>query len=142
MDTLTWLSGSMIRRIMSTVCRQALQHRGRLTGPGGILILVHLLTETITGPGCTELWRGVVKRTFANQSTFESIMKELQRSFKGHAEGLQQELGGLVSTQLGAVRATLDIVRECNAAEESERHPELRQRVAGEVERAKNLMEM
>lgn len=139
-DTLTWLSGSMIRRIMSSVCRQALEHGGELTCSGGISLLVHLLIKTITGSGCTKLWRGIVKRTFADQSTFESMTRELRRSFKGHAEALQQELGDLVSTQLGAIRATLDIVREGNAAEESERHPELRQRVAGEVERARNLM--
>lgn len=125
---------------MSSVCRQALEHRGELTCPLGLTLLSHLLITTITGAGCTELWRGVVKGALANQSTFESVMRELRRSFKGHAEGLQQELSDLVSTQLGAVRATLDIVREENAAEESERHPELRQRVADEVEKARNLM--
>lgn len=130
----------MITRIMSRVCRQALEHRGEPTCPGGMSLLVHSLIRIITGPGCTELRQGVVKRTFANQSTFESMTKELRRSFKDHAEGLQQELGELVSTQFGAIRATFDIVREGNAAEESERHPEFRQRVAGEVEKARNLM--
>lgn len=77
---------------------------------------------------------------FANQSQFESMTRELRRSFKAHAESLQQDLDDLVSAQLGAVRATLDIVREGNAAEESERHPEFRQRLAAEVEQARNLM--
>ncbi|ROW15159.1 hypothetical protein VPNG_03093 [Cytospora leucostoma] len=118
-DTLTWLSGSMITRIMSRVCREALEHHG---------------------PGSNKRQQGVVKGTFANEATFESMTRHLRRCFKDLAEGLQQELGDLVSTHLGAMRATLDIVREVNAAEESGRDPEFLQRVAGEVASIRSLM--
>ncbi|KAH8760482.1 hypothetical protein F5883DRAFT_563809 [Diaporthe sp. PMI_573] len=121
LDTLTWLPGSMVRRIMDRVCREALQYSGR---------------------GCTKLQRAVVNRTFANEDVFHSITRELRRCFQDHAEGIQQELAELISTHLGAVRATLDIVREENAAEENERDPEFRQRVADEVTRARSLMEI
>lgn len=67
-------------------------------------------------------------------------MRELRDCFKDHAKGLQQELGELVSTNLDAIRDTLDIVRKENAAEESERDPEFRQRVAHEVAKARSLM--
>ncbi|KAK7738965.1 hypothetical protein SLS63_002302 [Diaporthe eres] len=83
---------------------------------------------------------GVVKETFANGSTFEWMMRELRKGFKDHSEGLRQELGDVVSKELDAIRDTLDIVREANVAEESERDPEFRQRVAGELARARSLM--
>lgn len=41
---------------------------------------------------------------------------------------------------LEAIRDTLDIVRKENAAEESERDPEFRQRVADEFAKAWSLM--
>lgn len=69
-------------------------------------------------------------------------MRELRQGFKDHSEGLKQNLGDLVLKHLGAIRATLDIVREANVADESERDPEFRERVAGEVARAKSLMGM
>lgn len=96
----------------------------------------------MTGRGCTKLQREVVKRTFANEATFENMMRELRRCFKDHSLGLRQELDDLVSTHLGDIKATLDLVREENAAEESERDPEFRQRVAEEVTRARCLMEI
>lgn len=120
-DTLTWLSGSMIRRIMFRVCREAMQYSGN---------------------GCTKLRKAVVNRTFANEGVFHDITRELRQGFKGHAENLQQALDELVSTQLDATRATFDIAREENAVEENERDPEFRQRVADEVERARGLMGM
>lgn len=138
-DALTWLNGSMIRRIMSSVCREAYEHRGELTLSGKLLI-GHSLIKNITGRGCTALWQRRVRRTFTNEDTFEGIMRELRDCFKDHAQGIQQELGGLVSTNLDSIRVTLDIVKEENAAEESERDPEFRQRVADEVAKARSLM--
>lgn len=68
------------------------------------------------------------------------MTRELRRGFKDHSEGLRQELGDLVLKHLSAIQATLDIVRVANVAEESERDPEFRQRVADEVARARSLM--
>lgn len=127
---------------MSSVCGEAVQHGGLPTYPHGISLLGKPLIKAITGPGCTKLQREVVNRTFANEDVFHSITRELRRCFRDHAEGIQQELAELISTHLDAVRATLDIVREKNAAEENERDPEFRQRVADEVSRARSLMEI
>ena len=102
----------------------------------------HSLIKNITGSGCTELRQRVVRRTLANEATFEGMMRELRKCFEDHAKGLQQELAELVSTHLGAMRATLNIFRKESAAEESERDPEFRQRVADEIARARSLMGM
>ncbi|POS74185.1 hypothetical protein DHEL01_v207425 [Diaporthe helianthi] len=120
-DTLTWLNGSMIRRIMSRVCQEAMQHRGK---------------------GCTRLRQAVVNRNFTNEGVFHDITKELRQGFKGHVEHTQQELDELVSTQLDATRATFDIAREENSVQENEREPDFRQRVADEVIRARSLIGM
>lgn len=125
---------------MSSVCQEALEHAGELLRSSEKLLLGHSLIKTIIGRGCTVLRQRHVRRTFANEATFESIMRELRDCFKDHAKGLQQELGELVSTNLDAIRDTLDIVRKENAAEESERDPEFRQRVADEVAKARSLM--
>lgn len=123
---------------MSKVCRDALQHNGIFLSDasyrGDLLIPLKL------GTGCTKLRQEVVERKFADEATFESMMRELRRRFKNHAEGLRQKLEELASTHLGAMRATLDLVREENAAEESERDPEFRQRVAEEVARVRCVM--
>lgn len=125
---------------MFNVCRDAMKHRGELTWSGDISRLARLLIKIITGDGCTILRQEVVKRKFASEATFEWMMRELRKGFKDHSEGLRQELGDVVSKELDAVRDTLDIVREANVAEESERDPEFRQHVAGEVARARSLM--
>lgn len=130
----------MITRIMSSVCQEAMEHKGEPTSSSGTPLLGHWLIKSIKGRGCTELRQKRVRRTFANEDTFESIMRELRDRFKDHANGLQQELSDLVSVNLDAIRDTLDIVREENAAEESERDPEFRQRVANEVAKARSLM--
>ena len=127
---------------MDRVCREALQYSGELTDPYVISGLGKPLINAVTGRGCTKLQRAVVNRTFANEDVFHSITGELRRCFQDHAEGIQQELAELISMHLDAVRATLDIVREENAAEENERDPEFRQRVADEVSRARSLMEI
>lgn len=125
---------------MFSVCREAMEHTGERTCPGDISLLAHLLIKIIKGDGCTKLRQGVVKRTFASEATFEWMTRELRQGFKDHSEGLRQELSDLVSKHLGAIRATFDNVRDGNIAEESERDPEFRQRVADEVARARSLM--
>lgn len=139
-NALTWLSGSMITRIMSSVCQE--EHNGELTCPSGKLLLGHSLIKNITGHVCTELQQGHVRRTFSNEDTFEGIMRDLRYCFKDHAKGLQQELGNLVSTDFDAIRDTLDIVRKENVAEEREMDPEFRQLVADEIAKACSLMGM
>lgn len=123
---------------MSEVCREALRYDGIFLSDARYP--VDLLIQLVSGRGCTKLRQAVVKRKFADEATFESMMRELRRCFKNHAEDLRQKLEELASTHLGAMRATLDLVREENAAEESERDPEFRQRLAEEVARARCLM--
>lgn len=129
---------------MSRVCREAMEHSGELTWPSGVVIfsLDHLLIKFMTGSGCTRLRQSVVRKTFTDEATLEHMMRELRRGFEEYIEWLGLELDELVSTHLGAVKATLDLVREENTAEESERDPEFRQRVADEVAKARCLMEI
>lgn len=127
---------------MSRVCREAMGHRGELTWPGGLLSLDHLLIKSMTGSGCTTLRQSVVRRTFTDEATLKLMIEELRRGFEEYIEWLCMRLDELVLTNLGAMKATLDLVREDNTAEESESDPEFRQRVADELAKARCLMEI
>lgn len=83
---------------MSSVCREALKIDGEPTWAGDISLLAHSLIKITTGRGCTKLWQGLVKGTFANEATFEWMMRELRQGFKDHSEGLKQKLGDLLHT--------------------------------------------
>lgn len=67
-------------------------------------------------------------------------MREFKDRFNLRADNLQQVLAETVSMHLDGVRATLDLVRQENVAEESERDPEFRSRVAVEVARVRGMM--
>lgn len=68
------------------------------------------------------------------------MIEQFRNGLQQHADNLQQELSGVVSEHLDALRGTLDLVRQENVAEESERDPNFRGRVADEVAKIRGMM--
>lgn len=60
-------------------------------------------------------------------------MREFQRAFHALAADLQQEIENVTTTHINVIHGTLDMVRSENVAQESERDPGFRDRVANEV---------
>lgn len=63
-------------------------------------------------------------------------MQRFRDGFRHLATGFQRDIQAKVEEQLGVIAGTLDIIRNENVAEESEREPEFRERVAEWVESA------
>ncbi|KAL1845937.1 hypothetical protein Daus18300_014397 [Diaporthe australafricana] len=118
-DALTGINSSFFGTTMSKFYMEALNHGGS---------------------GSDRRRKGVVSRALSNETIFKDLMKEFKRRFELHANELQQEIVEVVSGHLDAVTGTLDLVREENVAEESERDPDFRRRVAEELARVREFM--
>lgn len=92
------------------------------------------------GTGCDRRRKNIVANTLTDKSIFRNVLRGFRESLHLDADNLQQILSEVVSVHLEGIRGTLDLVREENVAEESERDPGFRNRVAVELERARTLM--
>lgn len=92
------------------------------------------------GPGCDRRRKGIVGNKLTDEITFRKLVGGFRERLHRHADELQQDLAETVSIHLDGVRGTLDLVRQQNVAEESERDPVFRNRVAVEVERVRRAM--
>lgn len=84
--------------------------------------------------------KDVVANTLTDDAIFRNLIDSFRQRLYRHADKLQQDLAETVSEHLDGVRGTLDLVRQQHVAEESERDPEFRNRVALEVERIREVM--
>ena len=92
------------------------------------------------GRGSDRRRKDVVANTLTNDTIFRKLTDSFKQRLYRHADKLQEDLVETVSEHLDGVRGTLDLVRQQNVAEESERDPEFRNRVALEVERIREVM--
>lgn len=60
-------------------------------------------------------------------------MRTLKRRFWAHSAALQNDINEVVSTHVEVIRDTLDLIRNENVAEESERDPAFRAHVVEEI---------
>lgn len=77
-----------------------------------------------------------------DKTIFKNLIYEFKDRLNLHADNLQHVLAESVSEHLEGMRGTLDLVRQQNVAEESERDPEFRNRVALEVARVRRMLGM
>lgn len=122
---------------MSKVYRQALKHDGQSAVSCRLILSTDIRS---TGSGSDRRRKAVVSSALSNETIFKDLMREFKQRFELHANGLQQEIGEVVSAHLDSVKGTLDLIREENVAEESERDPDFRRRVAEELVRVRMLM--
>lgn len=79
--------------------------------------------------------KALISAPLRSEDTFEEIMLEFKKRFHALSAELQEEAQRVVMTHLEVIRGTLDMVRDENVAQESERDSEFRVRVADEVGR-------
>ncbi|KAI3399760.1 hypothetical protein diail_5828 [Diaporthe ilicicola] len=118
-DALTGINSSIFGFAMSKVYKEAVSEYGR---------------------GSDRRRKDIVAETLTDSTIFKDLMQELKRRFELHTNGLQQNIADGLSVHLDAVQATFDLVRQENVAEESERDPDFRRRVAEEVARIREMM--
>ncbi|KAF2740486.1 hypothetical protein EJ04DRAFT_559010 [Polyplosphaeria fusca] len=84
--------------------------------------------------------KNIMNAGFSSPALFTSHRRQLQTQFVAETEVLQQQLIDAVAQQLGFITADLDTLRDDNAVLESERNPEFRLRLVGEVREARAVM--
>lgn len=96
------------------------------------------LTNNILGRGSDSRRKQIINDKLSRESIFENLMKNFRNKFTILADSLQSDIEVAVATHLDVIRETLDIVRNENAASESEQDPEFRGRVQAEVQTAQD----
>ncbi|KAJ0114119.1 hypothetical protein J7T55_007953 [Diaporthe amygdali] len=107
---------------------------------GKVMCKVYVEAANERDRGSDKRRKAIVARTLTNEEIFKTVIEQFRNGLQQHANKLQEELDGVVSEQLDALRGTLDIVRRENVAEESERDPNFRRRVADEVAKIRGMM--
>lgn len=98
------------------------------------------LSQRPKGRGSDARRKGVMRAAFQDETTFETLMRMFRRQFRTFIHGLQHELQVIATAHFEDIRGTLDIVRSEHVAEESERDPQFRDRVAKETGRLQDEM--
>ncbi|KAK4041410.1 hypothetical protein C8A01DRAFT_14819, partial [Parachaetomium inaequale] len=94
-----------------------------------------------SGRGSWARKKAIINRALSNEKLFTDLMRKFKHKFNDLAAQLETDALVLVEAHLGVIEGTLNMVRSENIALESERDPEFRARVAGEVEGVKEAME-
>lgn len=76
-----------------------------------------------------------------DDNLFREWEREFARRFKELVEGLEREVKEVALEHLHVIQGTLDIVRNENAASESETDPGFRQRIREEVSAARSVLD-
>jgi hypothetical protein len=97
--------------------------------------------NTFVGTGSWARKKAIINGTLNREQLFTDLMWKLNRKFGELAAQLDTDALASVGEHLDAVEDTLDMVRSENVAEESERDPVFRARVADEVEGLTEAME-
>lgn len=96
------------------------------------------LINSILGRGSDGRRKDIINDKLGSESLFENLMKNFRNRFRVLADELQSDIEAAVETPLDGIRRTLDIIRNENAASESEQDPEFRGRVQAEIGNAKD----
>ncbi|KAK5663817.1 hypothetical protein OQA88_20 [Cercophora sp. LCS_1] len=94
----------------------------------------------MSGTGSDARRKRIINGRLAEQEQFRTLMRRFKTEFGDLATQLQTEIQGKLKERLDVIAGILDIIRSDNVAEESERDPEFRERVNGEIQRVKEAM--
>ncbi|KAF1809509.1 hypothetical protein P152DRAFT_441705 [Eremomyces bilateralis CBS 781.70] len=85
--------------------------------------------------------KDIISRRFGDGELFIELRKRCSEKFYWWVDDLERRIQEVVASNLDAVQADLDMLRNENAAVEGERYPELQRQVSSEVERIGREME-
>lgn len=94
---------------------------------------MQIADKTSLGTGSHRRRKAIIGGRVSQPELFRDIMNYFQNGFDEHADTLQDEVDTLIASFLERLRFALDIIRNDNVAEESERDPLFRERVAEAV---------
>lgn len=100
-----------------------------------------LLTNPIGG-GSDRRRKATISTRFSSPNLFIDHRRQFRTKFFAISDTLQQEIKNAVTHQLAFITADLDTLRNENVVLESERNPEFRTRLATEVTRARQDMDI
>ncbi|KAI1815628.1 hypothetical protein GGS20DRAFT_322793 [Poronia punctata] len=93
-----------------------------------------------SGGGSDARRKAIIHSSVARWGLFADLLEEFRKGFRKHAEDAQKRVEDLVRSQFEQIQGTLNIVRNENAALESERDPAFRRRVQVKLEATKSGM--
>ncbi|KAK3367927.1 hypothetical protein B0H63DRAFT_490012 [Podospora didyma] len=97
--------------------------------------------QRISGTGSWAGKKSIINGRLAQEEQFRALMRRFRDGFGDLAAALQAEIQTKVRERLDVIAGILDIIRSEAAAEESERDPGFRMRVAEEIQAVKAAME-
>lgn len=92
------------------------------------------------GTGSHARRKNIMDRALGREALFDNLMFIFKNTYQSHVTELQRGIDAAVDEYLNVVRGTLDIIRDENVAEESEKDPEFRGRVENEVASAQGTI--
>ncbi|KAK3331432.1 hypothetical protein B0H66DRAFT_546532 [Apodospora peruviana] len=97
--------------------------------------------KRMSGRGCTVRKQSIINGRLAQQEQFRSLMQRFRNEFRSLSTKLETDIQNKLNKRLDIITEILDIIRSDNVAEESERDPEFRARVDGEIQNVKTAMQ-
>jgi len=107
---------------------------------GQLMEASYIACQRECGRGSDLRRKAIIHARFSDEDLFESLRKRFRDKFSALARDFENKIQEAIVTHLSVVQNDLDTLRNGNVVEESERYPEFRMQVAGEVERVRAQM--